>query len=175
MFDNTKVVVRIARDQDIPAVTEISAETLSPHGTAQKPERFQLLLRAFPNGFVILVAENEIAAYGCSEKRLTESELGVDENPVKTHDPDGRILFITDLAVKTKYRGRGYRLRVLDKLIEIAPGEGCRQIVVATANAQDLYLQRGFQTVQSHTEGGVSMDVMSLELKHSQMISGKVP
>ena len=65
MSDNTKVIVRNARDQDIPTVVEIDAEAFSPHGTAEKPETFQLRLIAFPNGFIILVAENEVAAYGC--------------------------------------------------------------------------------------------------------------
>jgi hypothetical protein len=81
------------------------------YGTAEKPETFQLRLTAFPNGFIILVADNEIAAYGCSEKWLTEREPGLDEDPLTTHQPAGRILCITALAVKMKYRGRGYGLR----------------------------------------------------------------
>ncbi len=165
MSDNTKILVRNARDQDISAVAEIDAEAFSPYGTAEKPETFQLRLTAFPNGFIILVADNEIAAYGCAEKWLTEREPGLDENPLATHQLDGRIFCITALAVKTKYRGRGYRLVVLDKLIEIAHNEGCRKIVLETTHAQDLYLKRGFKTVQSRTERGISLDVMSLDIE----------
>src|SRR5919112_515011 len=129
MSDNTKILIRNAREQDIPAVVEINSEAFSPYGTGEKPETFQLRLRAFPNGFIILVAENEVAAYGCSEKWLTEREPGLDDNPLVTHQPDGRIFCITGMAVKTKYRGRGYGLRILDKFLEIAHNEGCRQIV----------------------------------------------
>ena len=64
MSDNTKILVRNAREQDIPAVVEIDTEAFSAYGTAERPETFQLRLTAFPDGFVILVAENEIAAYG---------------------------------------------------------------------------------------------------------------
>ena len=165
MSDHTKALVRNARDQDIPTVAEIDAEAFSSYGTAEKRETFQLRLTAFPDGFIILVADNEIAAYGCSEKWLTEREPGLDENPLATHQPEGRIFCITAMAVKMKYRKRGYGLVVLDKLIEIAHREGCKKIVLETTHAQDLYLKRGFKTVQSRTERGITLDVMSLEIE----------
>ena len=169
MSDNTKILVRNARDQDIPAVAEIDAEAFTPYGTAEKLETFQLRLTAFPNGFIILVADNEIAAYGCSEKWLTEREPGLDENPLITHQPEGRIFCITGMAVKMKYRGRGYSLLILDKLIETAHIEGCKKILLETTHAQDLYLKRGFKTVRSRTEREISLDVMSLDLKPTQL------
>ncbi len=165
MSDNTKILVRNAREQDMSAVAEIDAEAFSPYGTAEQPETFQLRLTAFPNGFIILIADNEIAAYGCSEKWLTEREPSLDENPLVSHQPEGRIFCITAMAVKTKYRGRGYSSLILDKLIEIAHNEGCRKIVLETTHAQDLYLKRGFKVVQNRTERGISMDVMSLEIE----------
>jgi ribosomal protein S18 acetylase RimI-like enzyme len=169
MSDKTKVLVRNARDQDIPAVAEIDAEAFSPYGTAEKPETFQLRLTAFPNGFVILVADNEIAAYGCSEKWLTEREPGVDENPVVTHQPEGRIFCITAMAVRKKYQGRGYSLLILDKLIETAHLEGCKKIVLETTHAQDLYRKRGFKVVRNRTERGISWDIMSLDVESTRM------
>ena len=167
MSDNTKILVRNAREQDIPMVIVIDAEAFASYGTAEKPETFQLRMTAFPEGFIILVAENEVAGYGCSEKWLTEREPGVDENPLATHQPDGRILCITTMAVKTKFRGRGYGLRLLDKFIEIAHREGCKKIVVETAHAQGLFQKRGFQTVRNRTERGISLDVMSLDVQNT--------
>ena len=169
MTVNHSVLVRNARDQDIPAVAEIDAEAFSPYGTTEKPETFQLRLTAFPNGFIILVAENEIAGYGCSEKWSTEREPGLDQNPFLAHQPDGRIFCITGMAVKKKYQSRGYSLLILDKLIETAHLEGCKKIVLETTHAQGLYLKRGFQVVQSRSERGISMDVMTLELKPTGM------
>jgi ribosomal protein S18 acetylase RimI-like enzyme len=165
MSDNTRILVRNARDQDISAVAEIDAEAFSPYGTAEKPETFQHRLKVFPDGFIILVADNEIAAYGCTEKWLTEREPGLDADSIVTHQPDGRILCITGMAVKKKYRGRGYGLLMLDKLIEIAHRERCTKIVVETTHAQGLFLKRGFKTVQNRTERGISLDVMSLDLQ----------
>ena len=165
MSDNTKILVRNARDQDIPAIVEIDTEAFSPYGTAEKPETFQLRLTAFADGFIILVADNEIAAFGCSEKWLTERAPALDENPLVTHQPDGRILCITAMAVKMKYRGRGYGIRILDKFLEIAHRESCKKIILETTHAQGLFLKRGFTTVQNRTERGVSLDVMSLDIE----------
>ena len=165
MSDQTKILVRNAREQDIPAVAEIDAEAFSGYGTVEKPETFQSRLTAFPNGFIILVAENEIAAYGCSEKWLTERAPGIVENPLTTHQPDGRIFCITAMAVKQKYQSRGYGRLVLDKLIETAHNEGCRKILLETPHAQDLYLKRGFKVIQNRTERGIPLAVMALEIE----------
>ena len=165
MSDNNKVLVRNARDQDLPAVVEINAEALSTHGIAESPETFPLRLRAFPDGFVILVAENEVAGYGCSEKWLTEHEPGPGEGTLVDHDPDGRIFHITGIAVRMKYQERGYHLLILDRLLAIAHGDVCKKVIVETAHAQDLYRERGFEVVRTRTKGGTSLDVMSLDLK----------
>jgi ribosomal protein S18 acetylase RimI-like enzyme len=165
MSDNTKILIRNAREQDLPAVVEIDTEAFTPYGTAETPETFQQRLTAFPDGFIILVTEHEVAAFGCSEKWLTEREPGLDEDPSLTHQEDGRVLCITALAVKKKYQGRGYSTLVLDKLLEVAHNHGCRKIIVETAHAQELYQKQGFKTVQTRTEGETSLEVMSLEIE----------
>jgi len=165
MSAKNKILVRNARDQDIPAVVEIDTEAFSPYGTAEMPETFQRRMTAFPDGFIILVVENEIAAYGCSEKWLNEREPGLDQDASVTHQQDGRVFCITAMAVKKKFRGRGYSLLVLDKLLEIAHNQGSRKIVLETTHAQDLFQKRGFKTVKNRTERGASLDVMSLEIE----------
>jgi len=165
MDDKNKVLVRNAREQDIPAVVEIDTEAFAPYGTAETPETFQRRLTAFPDGFVILVTNHEVAAYGCAEKWLTEREPALDEDASVTHQQDGRVLCITSMAVKKKYQGRGYSLLVLDKLLEVAHIQGCRQIILETTHAQDLYKKRGFKTIKNRTERGVSLDVMSLDIE----------
>ena len=68
------------------------------------------------------------------------------------------------MAVKKKFEGRGYDVRVLDKFLEIAHGERCQKIVLQTTHAQDFFLERGFKTVQKRTERGVTLDVLSLDV-----------
>lgn len=115
------------------------------------------------------MAEDEIAAYGCSEKWLAEREPGLDENPLTTHQPEGRIFCVTAMAVKMKYRKRGYGLLMLDKLIGIARKEDCTKIVLETTNAQGLYLKRVFKTVRSRKEWGFALDIMSLDLESDKI------
>ena len=69
------------------------------------------------------------------------------------------------MAVKKKFQGRGYSLLILDKLIETAHNEGCKKIILETTHAQDLYLKRGFKTVQHRTERGISLEVMALDIE----------
>jgi ribosomal protein S18 acetylase RimI-like enzyme len=170
MSYQTKVMLRNTREQDIPVVVEIDNEAFAASGTAEKPDTLRNRLIAFPNGFVTLVAENEIAGFGCAEKWLEQRQPGLDENPLLTHQPDGRIFCITAMAVKKKFQGRGYRLLLLDRLIETAHLEGCKKVVVETSQAQDIYRQRGFETVNKRMERGVSVEVMSLDLKPIRMI-----
>ena len=169
MPDQAKVMIRNAREQDLPSIVEIDSEVFAPYGTAERKITFQNRLVAFPNGFVVLVAENEIAGFGCSERWLEEREPGLDENPFLSHQPDGRIFCITAMAVKRKFRGRGYSSLVLEKLIETAHLEGCRKVLAETTHDQDLYLKRGFQAVKKRAQSGISLDVLSLDLKPIQM------
>ena len=162
MSDHVNVLVRNAREQDLPAVAEI--EAASPGQTAAGTETHQQRLTVFPNGFFILVAGNEIAGYGCSEKRLDGPMQQPDSPPAAGHKPDGKLFFITALAVKKEYRGRGYRSMLLEKLIEMAHLEGCRKVLVETAHEQDLYRRRGFQVVQQRQERGHPLEVLSLDL-----------
>lgn len=154
------------RENDLSEVADLDYEAFSPYGTAENPETFSLRFKAFPTGFVVLTENGEIAAYGCSEKWLTEREPGLDENPLDTHKPDGKIFCITGMAVRIKHRGKGYGLAVLDHLMQIAKNEKCTKIVLETTHAQGLYLKRDFKIIQSRTEREVTLDIMALDLKH---------
>ena len=56
-------------------------------------------------------------------------------------------------------------MAILDKLMEVAHLEGCKQMIVETTQAQELYVKRGFQTIRQRRERGILLDVMSLDLK----------
>lgn len=157
--------IRPAQPADLPLVAELDREAFSPYGTAEAPETFVAHLQAFPAGFVVLDVEGQIAAYGCSEKWLDEREPGLDENPLDTHQPAGKIFGITGMAVRLSQRGNGYGLAVLDKLIEIARQQGCTKIVLETTHAQGLYRKRNFALVKSREERGVRLDIMAFELE----------
>ncbi len=154
------------QEADLPDVADLDYEAFSPYGTAENPETFALRFKAFPSGFIVLKEGNDIVAYGSSEKWLTAREPGLDENPLDTHKPNGKIFCITGMAVRIKYRGKGYGLAVLDYLIQLAKRERCAKIVLETTHAQGLYLKRGFKTIESRSERGVTLDIMALDLKY---------
>ena len=158
-------IIREVEENDLTAVADLDYEAFSPYGTEENPETFSLRFKAFPAGFIVLIDDNEIAGYGCSEKWQTEREPGLDENPLETHKPDGKIFCITGMAVRIKYRGKGYGLALVDHLIQIAKNEHCIKIVLETTHAQGLYLKRNFRTVQRRSQRGVQLDVMALELE----------
>ena len=161
---NKRIEIRQVQENDLSLIADLDCEAFSPYGTAEKLETFTQRFKAFPSGFVVLTVGDEIAAYGCTEKWLAEREPGLDENPLATHKPDGKIFCITGMAVRLKHRGKGYGLAVLDHLIQIAQHERCTKIVLETTHAQGLYLKRDFRTVQSRNERGVTLDIMSLNL-----------
>lgn len=161
---NVMYKIRQVQEADLPDVADLDYEAFSPYGTAENAETFVLRFKAFPSGFVVLIESDEIVAYGCSEKWLTEREPGLDENPLDTHKPNGKIFCITGMAVRVKHRGKGYGLAVLDHLIQIAEREECTKIILETTHAQGLYLKRNFKIIQSRNERGISLDVMSLDL-----------
>jgi hypothetical protein len=64
--------IRRVQDSDLAAIADLDYEACSPCGTAENPETFVARFKTFPAGFVVLEENNEIAAYGCSEKWLAE-------------------------------------------------------------------------------------------------------
>lgn len=163
-MNNHTAVIRQVYYSDLNSVAELDYEAFSPYGTAEKYETFDSRFQAFSNGFIVLDVNNEIAAYGCSEKWLAEREPGLDENPLETHHRDGKIFCITGMAVRLKHRGKGYGLAILDHLIEIAQREGCEKIILETTHAQGLYLKRSFQISRSREDRGIILDIMELKL-----------
>jgi ribosomal protein S18 acetylase RimI-like enzyme len=156
--------IQRVQQNDLSIIADLDDEVFSPYGTAENLETFIARFKAFPSGFIVLKENDEIVAYGCSEKWLTEREPGLDENPLETHKADGKFFCITGMAVRIKHRGKGYGLALLDSLIQIARREDCVKIVLETTHAQGLYLKRGFQTLCSRDERGVILDIMSLDL-----------
>jgi len=157
-------LIRLAKLADLAEVADLDAEAFSPYGTQEDFHTFAARLQAFPEGFVVSEQDGQIYAYGCAEKWREDREPGLDENPLETHDPNGRIFCITGMAVRTVQRGKGYGLAMLDRLIEIARQAGCEKIVLETTHAQGLYAKRGFTVVSSREQRGVRLDVMALDL-----------
>jgi ribosomal protein S18 acetylase RimI-like enzyme len=159
--------IRQATKFDLPEIAYLETEAFAPYGTAECPDTLRARLAVFPEGFAVLQIDDLIAGYGTSEKWTEPREPELDEDPNKTHDPNGQIFSITGLAVRLAYRGRGFGLAILDHLIALARRQDCTQIILQTTHAQGLYLKRGFNVVGNRLQFGVTLSIMKLDLPSS--------
>jgi ribosomal protein S18 acetylase RimI-like enzyme len=162
--------IRQATIAELPDIVDLENEAFTPHGTAESKDVIQSRLTVFPEGFIVLETDGIIAGYASAEKWLNERDPLLDENPLTTHKPDGRILCITSLAIRLPYRGRGFGLAILDRLIEIAHHQKCAQLILSTTRAQAFYSKRGFYILNEHERSGLNFTTMKLELPSQVMM-----
>jgi ribosomal protein S18 acetylase RimI-like enzyme len=156
--------IRQATEADLFEVADLDYEAFSPYGTAETPTVFAARLKAFSEGFIVLISEGVTAGYGCSEKWQCDRDPVLDEDPTTTHHPDGRVFCITGMAVRLAQRGKGFGLALLDRLIQIARDHHCQRIVLETTHAQGLYFKRGFRIIRERQQSGVILSIMQLDL-----------
>ncbi len=156
--------IRLATPADLPQVVQLDTEAFSPYGTAESPEIIHARQQVFPAGFVVAETEEGIIGYGSAEKWREVREPGLDENPLTTHAPDGRIFCITGMAVAEAFRGQGVGTALTQHLIETARRHHCTAIVLETTHAQAFYTRLGFHLLSERQERNVALTVMALEL-----------
>ena len=157
-------LIRPVLASELPAIAALDHEAFADYGTAESPQTFHYRFTAYPQGFLVLLKAGEIAGYGCAEKWDQLREPVLDENPLQSHRPGGKVFCITGMAVKSSFRGKGYGLAILDAFILLAKQEECEKVVLETTHAQGLYRKRGFRMAYSRWDQGIRLDVMMLEL-----------
>ena len=143
------------------------------YGAQEEEAIIRSRLLTFPQGCAALEGRSSggepfIAAYLTTEKWAELREPALDEAPRESHQPDGRVLNITTLAVAPACQNQGLGARLLDRAISVARQEGCSQIVLETAHAERFYLRHRFRRTGERTERGIRMAIMLLELADSQ-------
>ncbi len=163
---NPKALLRPATEADLPQMTAMDQALFGVYGAAEDPAVIRARLTVFPAGCVVLVesAQTELAApllgYLTTEKWQTAREPALDEDPYLTHNPAGRILNITTLAVGGAYQNRGLGELLLQQAIDIARREQCTQILLETAYAERFYRRHGFTKVSEREQRGIVLHIM---------------
>jgi ribosomal protein S18 acetylase RimI-like enzyme len=160
------VIIRPAKRGDLKEACAIDYEAFSPYGTAEMPSVIESRWTVFPQGFVVAKARGRIVGYGSSEKWLTEHEPAMNEDPFKSHFPEGRVFCITAVAVYREWRANGIGPAIVDNLIQIAGNEQCRAILLETTHAQNYYLHRGFHIVGEREQMNAKLTVLALDLEY---------
>jgi ribosomal protein S18 acetylase RimI-like enzyme len=162
------IKVRIARKKDIKSACDIDYEAFSPYGTAEMSSIIEARWKVFPQGFVVAETGDQVIGYGTSEKWISEREPVMDEDPSKSHYPEGRIFCITAMAVRQEWRACGVGTAILDSLIQIAKNEKCRVILLETTHAQNFYLKRGFRATSEREQMNTKLSILTLGIEESK-------
>ncbi len=165
--------MRPAAPADWRAFVALDEEIFGWYGAQEEPAIIRGRLATFPQGCAALEGRSRdgqpfIAAYLTTEKWSEVREPALDEDPRASHQPDGRVLNITTLAVAPACQGQGLGARLLEQAIAVARTEGCSQIVLETAHAERFYERHRFRRIGERTERGIKMAIMLLELIDSE-------
>lgn len=161
--------MRPAALADWPVIVALDQEIFGAYGAQEEPDIIRSRLLTFPQGCAVLEGERGdgrpfIAGYLTTEKWAELREPVLDEDPQESHQPDGRVLCITTLAVAPDCQNQGLGPRLLDRAVAIARQEGCGQIILETAHAERFYLRHRFRRTGARTERGIRMAIMVLDL-----------
>jgi hypothetical protein len=140
---------RPAHASDLPAIIAIAAR-IHPD-LPERPEVFSEKMRLYPDGCLVLVAENEIVGYGLSHPWMQHQIPPLDGFLAKLPD-DADCLYVHDVAVLPDSRGGTTRAYV-------AAIEGlARSSAIATLALVSVYATRslwehfGFRAVTADAE-----------------------
>ena len=121
--ERSLVVIRPCTGEDVSAVALIDHALFAPLGTSEEPEILAKRYSAHPQGFFVAeeLQKNEeggdvkvITGFATSERWIEEREPTMNEDPLETHHPDGKVLCITGMAVLEEFQGRAVGSRLLE-------------------------------------------------------------
>lgn len=158
--------LRPAIAADLPQIIALDQEIFGVYGAQEDPAIIAARLAVFPQGCAVMEepaaagAGVNLLGYITTEKWATVREPALDEDPRLTHQPDGRILNITTLAVNPAHHNRGLGGQLLNEVIRIARREGCAQIILETARAEAFYRKHGFSKLGERRQREILLYVM---------------
>lgn len=164
------ITIRQAKLTDLPQLVALDQEIFGVYGADESPDVTRARLEVFLSGCAVLEEKSPnkedllFAGYLTTEKWNSAREPALDEDPYLTHQPEGRILCITTLAIAPRFQNQGLGKRLLDHAIEIAQAQMCKKIILETARAKRFYLKHGFEQLGIRTERGIELYIMGLEL-----------
>ena len=166
--EESLVVIRPCTREDVSVVALIDHALFSPLGTAEEPEIFAKRFSAHPEGFFVAEAQtNEeggegkvMVGFATSERWIEERDPTMNEDPLETYHPEGKVLCITGMAVLEEFQRKAVGSRLLEKLICMAKEQNIESIILETSRARRFYEKNGFHFVREKEQWGVTLSVM---------------
>ncbi len=123
--------VRLAKPSDLDAVMEIE-HAVFPKGVAESRRTYQDRLATFNEGFLIYRDNGKIKGFVTTEKWPSLKSFKLNRPASKVHDPEGKILHITALAVHPLHQMKGIGTKLLQTLLDTARRHKCTKAILLT-------------------------------------------
>jgi GNAT superfamily N-acetyltransferase len=138
--------------QDIPAVLEVQVQCYIPE-LNERGDTFLKKLRLFPKGCMGYWQDSLLGAYVFSHPWKTGEIVPLDFG-LNSLPADADCLYIHDLAVSPRLRGKGVGNQLVQQLFKIADSLGIKDFtLVAVQDSEPFWSKYGFRIREEMTYG----------------------
>jgi GNAT superfamily N-acetyltransferase len=132
---------------DLPQIHRLEADTYLP-SLHESDEAFLRIIALFPQGAVGFFDGDELCAYAFAVPLPVGSVLEL-KAPLRELPPRADMLYIHDVAVGERHRGRGLATRLVDAMLDLARARGMRTSGLVSVQGSAPFWQRfGFRRVE---------------------------
>lgn len=156
---NQALGLRPATANDLPAVMDIE-HTAFPYGVHEPLEVYAERLQVFPQGFQVLMQDQTVAGFICTERWTYKqipcaTDFTVGHSISQQHQPHGPELYISSMGIHPRYHGQGLGKKLFAGFLHYAQSAfpELKSILLLVSEkwvpARKIYLQNGFVETQS--------------------------
>lgn len=121
-------------------------------------------ITVFPEGCLGIFEDDNLVAFITSEIWSDYHKPEYNRKASKHHDVNGKILYVTDMAVLPNYQGKGIGSKLVDLLKQLAK-ENCLDLIyLGTSKARKFYERNGFRFLK-HVIDDYPYDLMEFKIK----------
>jgi len=162
----SKIFIREACISDLDRCYEIESTAFAGDEAASR-EKIGKRIEIYPEGFLVLEFEGEIA--GLINSGATDNVQLSDEEfkELTGHDPNGKKIVIMSVAVHPEFQGKGFAGKLIIEFIDRMRTMAKTEIfLICQTGLIDMYARYGFEYIGVSTSehGGLSWHEMSLSL-----------
>ena len=152
------ITIRNANRTDISKIMDIERECFD-NDTIESESVYIERIDKFNDGFLVLTNNDTVIGFICSEiwtqcDNLNENSFKLEHSISETLDLNGKVLYISSLAISKQYTGYGYGKTLFNFLIESVTSKynNIKEIILLVGsewkNAHQLYKKEGFEDVR---------------------------
>lgn len=143
------MTIRKATPEDLPAISAIE-NVCFPPGISYPLEKLTKEYNASAGRWYVTEIDNKIMGYFWSELWLIRAQASLQEiMETCTHQEDGNVLYIANIAVLPEFRGRNIGKQMTEYMLQELPNVTHAILAVSEENkaAYDIYTSLGFVTL----------------------------